>query len=174
MFTSIGIDNGISGALAAITVDSVLDVIDMPTLKTGTSTFIDANALDAWLTKHAGWARLEGGSVRVTFEQGSKQPKFGTVGNFSNGYSFGVVKTILDLQAKRGNLVFQCVDPRTWQKVMFQGLRGTGKGDTKGASIEICHRLWPTFSLVPPRCRTPHDGWADALCMAEFSARTMG
>lgn len=173
--TCIGIDNGISGALAAIMDDGTVDVISMPTVTVGKSTFIDACALEDWLLKHSGWSKLEGGVPRVTFEQGSKQPKFGTKGNFANGYSFGVVKTVLELQARRGNLVFQCVNAKTWQKVLFKDLRGADVegSDTKGASLEVCRRLFPTVNLVPPRCRVPNDGWADALCMASYSFHTL-
>ncbi len=166
----IGIDNGTSGAIAAIDESGVLDVVSMPIVVVGDSTFIDATVVKSWLLA---FRSVSTTPLRVTFEQGSKQPKFGTKGNFANGYSFGVIKTILELGANDGLLVFQCVNPRTWQKLIFQDLRGVGNGNTKGASIEICRRRWPSVNLVPVRCRTVHDGWADALCMADYSARTM-
>ena len=165
---TIGIDNGISGALAAIYPDGTVEVVDMPVISVGKANRIDALAVYTWIKVAAAES---GAPAFVTFEQGQKNPLFGTKGNYSNGYSCGVVETLIQFAARDGFVTYQCVNPRTWQKDMFKDLRGVGDGDTKGASIEVCRRLFPQLSLVPPRCRLPHDGWADAICMAEYGRR---
>lgn len=150
----VGIDNGTSGALAALMGNEVVLLERMPVVEIGKDTFIDETALAEMLGRFPG--------SQVVFEQGQKNPLFGTKGNFANGYSFGVVQTVLRL----GRHTYTNVNPRTWQKDVFKDMRGTGGGDTKGASLEFCRRTFPQVNLIPKGCRKEHDGLADALCMA--------
>ena len=56
-----------------------------------------------------------------------------------------------------------------WKKTV---LAGTAKD--KDAAIEYCRRAFPQVSLLPgPRCRKPHDGMADALCLLEYGRRVL-
>lgn len=150
--TYIGIDNGISGAIAIL--DDVPRVCLMPTYKVGVSEFIDPTELMEIL--------LSVDDPFVVFEQGQKNPLFGTKGNFSNGYSFGVVNAVLKL----GKIPHTLVNPKTWQKVMFKDIK-KDKG-TKGASIEVCGRLYPNLCIKTERMMKPHDGMADAVMMATY------
>jgi hypothetical protein len=152
--TYIGIDNGISGAIAIL--DTIPRLHLMPTYKVAKSEYIDPTELMEIL--------LGVDDPFVVFEQGQKNPLFGTKGNFSNGYSFGVVNAVLKL----GKIPHTLVNPQTWQKVMFKDVK-RDKG-TKGASIEVCRRLYPLLSLKPEgkRFLKPHDGMADALMMAAY------
>jgi len=54
------------------------------------------------------------------------------------------------------------VHPRTWGKVL-SGIEGS---DSKARAILKCQRALPTLDLTPGRKRKPHDGLADAGCMA--------
>jgi hypothetical protein len=162
MKTWVGVDNGISGAVGILREDGSVLLEKMPVVCVGKSTFIDEVALQSILEKEK--------PEMVVFEQGQKNPLFGTKGNFSNGYSFGVVQTVLKL----GRFVHVCINPRTWQKSCFKDIRGTAEGDTKGASIEFCKRMYPLVNLVPARCKKPFDGWADALCMAHYARSLLG
>jgi hypothetical protein len=153
-----GIDNGTTGAVAILREDGSIRVERMPVFKVGKSMFIDESALSALLS--------EEGNPLTVFEQGQKNPLFGTKGNFANGYSFGVVQTVLKL----GKVPHLCVNPQKWQKAVFSGMRGVKDKDTKGASIEFCRRRYPQVNLIPPRCRTPFDGFADAICMAHYAS----
>lgn len=161
----VGIDNGTSGAIAAIYPDGTYSIAAMPVKKIGDLEFIDANELAKLLI-----ALKREDDVAVVFEQGQKNPMFGTKGNFANGYSFGVVLTALELSAVRHRVV----NPATWQKIVLKDVR-TGKGgDTKGASILIAKRLFPGIDLKrTDRSRKDDDGFADALCMAEFGRLEM-
>ncbi len=40
-----------------------------------------------------------------------------------------------------------------------------------GAAINFVKGMYPTASLVPTRCRTPHDGIADAYYIAKTWAQ---
>jgi len=168
--TYIGIDNGISGAIAILSPDNNVTLQLMPVYKTGTLSFIDELAVYDILNSF----KIKEENVHIIFEQGQKNPIFGTKGNFSNGYSFGVIHTILKIV----KVPFTLVNPQTWQKVMFKDIRGmknksnkNGK-TTKDASIEVCKRLYPEQSLIPiKRSKKPHDGLADALLMATYGKR---
>lgn len=164
----IGIDNGTSGGIAIIDGDSgtVLKLELMPVYDIGSTTFIDEEKLKEI---------IEYSPCHIIFEQGQKNPLFGTKGNFSNGYSFGVVNTVIRMLKKPHTLV----NPQTWQKALFQDVRGLMKSkanpkgmSTKDASFEMCKRLYPEISLLPtPRSKKPHDGLADALLMAVYGRR---
>ena len=43
--------------------------------------------------------------------------------------------------------------------------------DTKAASIAYAREHFPGVELVPPRCKNPHDGLADALCIAAWASK---
>lgn len=43
--------------------------------------------------------------------------------------------------------------------------------DTKAASIAYARERFPGVELVPPRCKNPHDGLADALCIAAWASK---
>jgi hypothetical protein len=42
--------------------------------------------------------------------------------------------------------------------------------DTKAASIAYVREHFPDLNLVPPRARNPHDGLADAVCIAVWGS----
>ena len=58
------------------------------------------------------------------------------------------------------------VTPQAWKKVILAG----SKKD-KDAAIEYVRMKYPDFELIMPRCRKPHDGCADAICLAEYGQR---
>ena len=43
--------------------------------------------------------------------------------------------------------------------------------DTKAASVAYAREHFPGVELVPPRCKNPHDGLADALCIAAWASK---
>ena len=161
----IGIDNGISGALAALNkTTGALSAIVMPTVEVRKNNYIDDRAVRDWILafENAGQQR-----IYVVYEQGQKQPMFGCKTNFAQGYSFGVIATIMS----QNNISCMAVNPKDWQKPIFTGIRGDAK-DTKGASIEFVRRTYPTFDMRPTaRSKNPHDGIADSVCIATWAAR---
>jgi len=168
MLLSIGIDNGISGSIAAIEFSEgvrpkVVTCRLMPTITVGKNEYIDEAVLWQDLREFA----ASYSDVIVSFEIGQRNPLFGTKGNFSNGYSYGVIKTIVRLSGLRHIEV----NPKTWQKVIFKDIKGSDMS-TKDASIEYCRRMFPEQTLLPtPRCTKKNDGMADALCIASYVAK---
>jgi len=43
--------------------------------------------------------------------------------------------------------------------------------DTKAASVAYVREHYPGVDLVPPRSRNPHDGLADAVCIAAWASK---
>ena len=45
--------------------------------------------------------------------------------------------------------------------------------DTKAASVAYAREHFPGVELVPPRAKKPHDGLADAICIAAWASKTL-
>jgi hypothetical protein len=150
----VGIDNGVSGGLAAIG-DDLLVLLPMPTLQARKGNEIDAAAVDAWLVDVA--PRL----VVIEEPGGSKSAKAAT----SMAGSFHTLRTICVLR----KIPYDRITPQAWQKVMLPGCK---PGDTKRRALEVARRLWPSRDWrATPRCTTPHDGLIDATLIAEWARR---
>jgi crossover junction endodeoxyribonuclease RuvC len=57
--------------------------------------------------------------------------------------------------------------PQRWQREMLSDL----PGDTKARSVAWCRAHLPELDLTPGRRRVPHDGLADAACLAVYGRR---
>lgn len=166
--TWIGIDNGITGAVAFLRSTGNHIVVPVPTKTIGGDRFIDAGALIGLIQQEE--------NPHVVYEQGQKQPKWGCKGNYANGFSHAVVDTALEaLNVLSLPVPYKGVNPKTWQEHVFKDMRGAAKallrdGDTKGASIDFCRRMFPQVSLLPTaKCVKPDNNFADALCMAWYA-----
>ena len=89
-------------------------------------------------------------------------PKQGSVSMFSFGENYGWLKGVLDAC----RIPFQESPPQTWKKEF-------GLNSDKVKSIEVCRQLFPNAELIPPNCRKPHDGIAEAILMAVYAQRKM-
>lgn len=146
----IGIDPGLHGGLAGVNESSVI-LEPMPV----SGGEIDAHGVCVWLDGvHASL---------VCIEKVHAMPKQGVASTFKFGKGYG---TILGVCAAM-NICVELVTPQAWKAVV---LAGTTKD--KDAAIAWCNRAFPMTSLIPQGCRVPHDGLADALCIAEYARRT--
>lgn len=89
-------------------------------------------------------------------------PKQGAVSMFNFGENYGWWKGLLDAC----RISYQEIPPQTWKKEF-------GLNSEKEKSIDVCRQLFPEAELVPPNCRTAHDGLAEAILMAEYARRKM-
>lgn len=62
---------------------------------------------------------------------------------------------------------YETVHPRTWHSQLV----GKREGDPKARALEVVRQRLPTLELIPPRCRTVHDGIVDAACIALWGQR---
>lgn len=74
----------------------------------------------------------------------------------------GVMKGILVVL----NIEYTLIRAVTWQRKILKGIQAT---NTKDASIKWCQQNYPNETFVKnKRCRTPHDGITDSLCIANY------
>ena len=149
---TIGIDPGISGAIAWIRYGKVLKVEDMPTIpkSTGKGLQVDAHALSKLLAGN--------GSCRVIVEAVSAMPGQGVTSMFSFGKSAGVIEGILAAYA----IPYSFVRPQAWKKKF--GLSGKEKDASRG----LCLREHP--EIADFLTRKKDNGRADAILIAKYGA----
>jgi crossover junction endodeoxyribonuclease RuvC len=149
----IGIDPGISGALAIVDGDGHLeDLADMPVMTLiGKRQTVNgaalAKVLRVWIVDEPATAYLE---------QVAAMPGQGVSGMFSFGCSYGIVQGVL--AALGIPVVF--VSPRSWKK------RADLIGKEKDMARTIAQRLYPAAELD----RKKHVGRADAILIAKYGA----
>ena len=95
-----------------------------------------------------------------TIEKVGARPAQGVTSMFHFGENYGWIQGVLDANGIR----YTAVAPQTWKKAL-------GVTADKQTSIAECKRLFPDTNLVPPKCRTEHDGIAEALLLAEYGRR---
>jgi len=155
----IGIDNGVSGGLVALSESSaVLSSLPMPVQKARKGNDVDINIVDLWISA---LIKEQGGPATIIIEEpgGSKSAKAAT----SMAGSFHGLRCLCMLRAYR----WHRITPQLWQKEMLPGCKA---GDTKPRALEAVRRLWPDQSfLASDRCKVPHEGLVDAALIAEYA-----
>jgi hypothetical protein len=159
----IGIDNGISGALVALSAYSgmVLESILMPTRITGSSRECDAVAVCEWIENFT-----HTDDIAVALETPSKHSP-GTLALCSMWDCYGAIRGILE----SCGIKHVRIAPRTWQSVM---LGVVPKGETKAYARAKAAQIWPDEDwLATPRSKKAHEGFIDAALIAEFYRRKL-
>ncbi|WP_261532583.1 hypothetical protein [Burkholderia multivorans] len=160
---TLGIDPGISGALAALDHTGRLRVVDMPIrAKNGAGKVrneVDPCALRSWLRElvPAGERAIVVMEALNTFAGGSVQ----TMASLEA--TKAVIATVCELS---GHAV-ELVTPQRWQG--FFGIKRSATEDTKRQSLRIARELYG-IEFFPLQ---KHDGRADATLIARFAQRTM-
>jgi hypothetical protein len=164
---TIGIDPGLSGAIAAVADGTPAQVFDMPTRprRSGKGREIDARALQAQLRGllHA----HNGAAVTVVLEVVGGFTGRGASMSFAFGQADGALRAVLACL----NLEPVEVYPVTWTGHF--GLRkpkGAEKAPGKDASRALVARLYPDRAL--PVLRAKDDGRAEALLLALWAEQT--
>lgn len=153
-----GIDPGLDGAVAILEGD-VLSLHATPVIKAdkGGKRAFDLPAMKGLF-----------GRVRpdlVVVEAVGPMPKQGVTSTFNFGMGYGCWIGIL---CGLG-IPYQLVKPQQWQKAI---LSGTARD--KQAAIEFVTRRFPGVSLLAtPRSKVPHDGMADAACLALYARQLL-
>lgn len=151
----IGIDPGLSGAIAVLT-DDTLKVFDMPTMTVDRNgkakRQVSANELAELLNLYAGK------DCHVYVERVSAMAGQGVTSVFSFGRSFGMIEGIL--AALKMPVTF--VAPATWVK-------GVGRGPGKDASRSRAMELFPEYQHMFKRVKD--DGRADAALIAHWGRK---
>lgn len=141
-----GIDPGMSGAVAVIGPDGFADVWDYPGELFEAGVLLRQLCIDYPITLCA-------------VEKVASMPKQGVASSFKFGMNFGGWLMTLGALGTPHTLV----TPRTWQKVCLD----SGTGETKARSLSVARRLFPDLDLS----KAKHDGRADALHLARWAKK---
>jgi crossover junction endodeoxyribonuclease RuvC len=156
MTTILGIDPGIRGGLAIITVDDgaaprLVDAIDIPVTGTGAKERVDAIALRAWIVTHK--------PQHAYIERAQAMPKQGVSSGFKYGRAVGAIEAML----AGCEVPMTVVEPSAWKK--FHQLRG---GDKEGGRQRAL-QLFPAAHGLLARKRD--HGRADSALIALYGSR---
>lgn len=178
----IGIDTGLDGAVALVD-DPFLDprrnkelkieFLDIPTRSVivnkkprrrinfdELAKFFRSYALDIvsgeceiWLEQLWGFGAAESG---------------GELGQFSFAAGYGGIDAVLEVELEFDG--YYLITPASWQNILqkpkWARSKNYGYEASKKWNINKILELYPHAGLVPPGCRVPGDGRADALCIA--------
>ena len=161
----LGVDPGLDGGLAFLA-GGVVTLHVTPTLAAG-----KAGSSKRAFDRAAMVALLKSRPIALAvIEKVSAAPVHGRVQGTSSMFSFGQgVGLWLGMLAAL-DVPHQEVTPQAWKGHI---LAGTARD--KLAAISFCQARYPGASLLAtPRSKKPHDGLADALCLAEFARRLAG
>lgn len=142
----IGIDPGVSGAIALVSPKGTVLVHDMPVMKLGKSSRVNAAHLSSLLS-----AARDGHAV---IEHVAAMPKQGVVSVFSFGHAAGVVEGVLPALG----ISYELVRPAVWKR-HFK-LIGADKEASRAKAIQ----LYPNAPLD----RKKDAGRAEAILLARY------
>lgn len=147
---TLGIDPGLSGALALLDGDGIAEfVADLPVIRDKSLAWIDGGALQSMLLE-----AIHGRPCRAFVERVSSSPQQGVASAFTFGIGFGAI--LATLQTLR--LPLELVTPAQWKLAL-------GLAKDKRASLDKARLLFPTAELHLAK----HDGRAEALLLAHFA-----
>jgi crossover junction endodeoxyribonuclease RuvC len=147
----IGVDPGLTGAIAAILPDGSIEFHDMPVLEVKKKQQLDYAGLAHILRRYP-----NRDNVMACIEQVGAMPGQGVSSMFKFGQVFGAaLATIATLQ-----IPYRTLAPQTWKRQF----RLTGQ--EKDASRQRALEMWP--QCVNELKLKKHHGRADALLLAEY------
>jgi len=160
MSVYIGIDNGLTGALVALSdhPGPPIGMLAMPSVRHRNRNEVNIRAVHLWLSEVTG-GNLSNATYVIEEPNNSR--------NASTAYS--VASSFHSLRGffEAKMLSWHRITPQSWQKEM---LGKVPAGDTKPAALARCRQLWPAETwLASPRCSKPHEGLIDAALIAEYA-----
>jgi hypothetical protein len=163
----IGIDNGITGAIASLAEDgSVIDLAPLPITTVGRMTTLDTAVFRTLLV---GMIRHYRPHILVEPAQMFSPGKKALA---STWFCYGGLLAVIE------GYPWEPVNPQTWQRAMFADhlrevdQKEDGKRAKKTASIVVAKRLFPNVNLArTEKSKVPDSGLADALLIAEYARR---
>lgn len=161
----VGIDPGLSGALAVITNSGRYIFLDTPTVAVGKKSKRQMNliATRSALVKIKNHAQQENTELHVTLERVSSMPGQGVTSMFNFGMGFGMWQGLLAAL----EIPYSLVAPVTWKRQMMPDMQ-----KEKGASIQRVGQLFP--EAAKQLTRKKDHGKADALLLAAYGRLVHG
>lgn len=159
---SIGIDPGLSGAIAYLADGEPVAIEDMPTMQDGDWDTVDAGKLARAIRGHR--ILHPGAYVSAVIERVSARPGDGGTSAFRFGESSGKAKAVLDVLG----IPYTLVTPASWKKT-FGLLR---QDDPKEASRKLALVRFPGMHSLLQRKKD--HGRAEALLLALWHENEAG
>lgn len=168
----VGIDNGHRGAIVGLDENyHCVFAETMPTTTMGTKKALDMRAFLAILKQ---LREVSKGTLFVVLEYAQVMPKQGAVSGYTTGYGYGAISmALMSLE-----IPHEIMRPKEWQTTIGVKIPAKVKGPQRKAAIKAAvigtiERRLPSVGLIPPGCRVPHDGLADAagMALAAFKVR---
>ena len=156
----IGIDPGLSGAIAVLEDIKVLSLFEMPVMAEGKKNKRQINGPQTYNEILKRIKKFQKKDIIVVIEQVSAMPGQGVTSMFNFGQSFGVIKGICS--AMQLSMFF--IRPAKWKK--YFGLIKTEKDASRTKVIEIFPYISSDFS------RKKDSNKADAVLIASFFYNT--
>lgn len=146
----IGVDPGLTGAMAVLSADGVLEnLADLPVMRDRSLAWIDGGQLQSLLLD-----AIRGRTARAVVERVSSMPKQGVASSFAFGVGFGSILSVLQAM----QIGIELVTPAVWK-------RSLGLSSDKRASLDKARLLFPAAELHLAK----HDGRAEALLLAHWA-----
>src|SRR5215471_13620888 len=152
----IGIDPGLSGALARLEVANgdvtLVEVIDVPIVGSGAKQAVDVIQLQEWLLRH--------GPRHAFLERAQAMPKQGA----SSGFKYGRVVGALEAMLTVSTIAMTMVEPSKWKRHFH--LQGADKEGARGLAIRLFpgeHRFF---------ARKKDHGRAEAVLIGLYGVQT--
>lgn len=156
---TIGIDVGVTGAIAALDEhEQLVSVDDLPVMVHGSAKWIDAFELVGMIRELRG-----GRPARAIVEHVHAMPKLGTVAANSKGMTMGSVLAALQV----AGVSIELVSPQTWKRALGLIAPNTTDAEKKRASLTKARMLFPTAELSLGK----HHNRAEALLIAFWAMR---
>lgn len=161
MTSIIGIDPGLSGAIALITDGRLICVEGMPTVMAKKKSRVDVRLLRGLLLGLDGFDNVS----PVYLEQVNAMPMQGVSSAFNFGRTYGEIRGVLIAL----NYEVHDVTPQTWKfNVGLRAVTGATTKDRKNASRARAIELFP--ESAPFFARAKDDGRAEAALIAHYGA----
>lgn len=157
----LGVDVGLSGALAALHAGQVVQLADLPTVTVQRSRGTRREYLVAELAELVRGTLAQapaGAPVLALVERQRAMPRQGVSSTFSLGYGTGLVVGLFAALS----VPFEWAEPATWKPAI-----GLPRGSGKGVSLELAGRLFPQAQIGR------RDGRAEALLLALYAQRRL-
>ncbi len=191
--TFIGIDPGKSGCVVIESAPGKVEVYPMPLIGND----LDVRGIGEIFADLARTGHTS--DCFAMLEKQQCYPKQGGVSNFTTGYGYGVLVAMLTashipfdavtpqawkkhfgllVETKKPAKKTACSAPSAINEAEIATAKKTAARAknlasqvAKAASIRKAQQLFPGVNLVPPGCRTPSDGIAEALLIMEYGKR---
>lgn len=164
--TIVGIDPGIAGAIVALNPDLTVRLCwaadEKPSERLAR---VGGYAVGGWDVRGLIEELRALAPARVVMETPLAFARGGVSTALATGIGYGTLRACV----LAAGLSLEDVTPAAWSRaILGSPPKGGWEGQKKAAAMAVCRERLPGLELVLPGRRVPHDGIADAGCLALY------